>query len=81
MSQQLSPVENVLKEANDDSRRRAETLSPLKTKMAYQRPSSPYFSVLESVGSWGLGDGRTIKERLFQEPQDTKEKNNRNFHG
>ena len=81
MSQQLSPVENVLKEANDDSRRRAETLSPLKTKMAYQRPSSPYFSVLESVGSWGLGDGGNIKERLFQEPQDTKEKNNRNFHG
>lgn len=75
MSQQLSPVENVLRKAKDDLWRGPETLSPLKMKMAYQRPSSPYVRVLGLVGSCGLGDGSHTKERLFQEPQDRKEKN------
>lgn len=41
----------MLKKTNDDLRRRTETLSPLKIKMAYQRPTSPYFRVLGLVGT------------------------------
>lgn len=40
------------KKANDDSWRGAEKLSPLKTKIAYQRPSSPYFSVRVGGKPW-----------------------------
>ena len=67
---------NVLKKANDDLWRGPETLSPLKTKVAAQRPPSPNLRGLGLVGSCGLGDGRHRKERLFQEPQERKEKNN-----
>ena len=45
-----------------------EKLRPLKTEMAYQRPSSTWKGGV--VGTSGQGDGRAIKEGLFQEPQD-----------
>lgn len=51
-------------------------LGLLKTLMAYQRPSSCYLRVIGVVGGRGQRDNSNIKEELFQEPQDWKEKNN-----
>lgn len=41
-----------------------ETLSPLKMKMAYQRPSSPYFSV--GIGKLGTGRWKEYKREIVE---------------